>query len=207
MDRGRGGGLPLPGARMAASSFDRWYAVAAVRPLRSVLSLCVLAILSALVAGACGSNNDLSVACGPTAGFWAPHCFGGVTADDLSRPLTDLGYVCAVAHGTEHSVINCDEPRPAGAQPARLGAQIDIRGRRSAWIEATACGTWPATEVQALFEAVAAAPFPGGGSNARRAKSWIDVSLDRRSHSTTIAGYAYAAGIRLGDCESLRVTA
>ncbi len=177
-----------------------------MRRQRSVAPLCLLAILCTTAVGACGSTDDLSVACGPTASFLAPRCFGGVTADDLARPLTRIGYLCAVAQGVEHAAINCEPPGSAGA-PLTLRAQIDVRGRVSAWIDATACGTPPASQVRALFEAVAAAPFPRGGSHAQRARSWVDASLDRRSHYTAIAGYLYSAGIRLGNCESMRVTA
>ena len=178
----------------------------AMRRLPSVAPLCLLAILCTASAGACGSSDDLSMACGPTASFLAPRCFGGVVADELARPLTRIGYACAVARGVEHTAINCTPPEPAGA-PLALRAQIDVRGRRSAWIDATACGTPRASQVQALFEAVAVAPFPRDDPHARRARSWTDASLDRRSHSTMIAGYLYSAGIALGDCQGLRVMA
>ena len=77
--------------------------------IAAALAIGLLAILVAIVAGrsvAGARADDLSAPCGPTASFLAPRCFGGVTEDDVERPLAVLGFACTVAHGVDHSAVN-----------------------------------------------------------------------------------------------------
>jgi len=178
--------------------------------IAAVLAIGLLAILIAIIAArsvVTRTDDDLSAPCGPTASFLAPHCFGGVTAGDMERPLLALGYDCTVAHGVERTAVNCLTPRPAttrrGDEPF---VQLEPRGDRVLSAAAMACGAPRDGAIEALFEAVAVGPFPRDSAHAGRARAWVAASLDGRSHDRTIGGYRYAVSWSAG-CAHLSIDA